>query len=293
MSVRAVITTRSGDGGVQAECEGFEERLALDSAVRVTSSSAWSITTSTRASAGTEPPARRRRRYSGMPPGVRNSSGHSSASRATSSRLAAWRGRARARRAARPTASRARRPPSPAPGGGRPPGQPAPARTCRCPTDQAPGRRGLAGPGSAGRPSGEAGRPDPRGRRTPARRTRRRRAGRGTVTGWIPPRRPLQAQSDEAGTDRVGGEIGRRQIHTLDVGDQFVRLHAVEETRQNRLSHPAGQRQLRAAPRGFVGRRRTNEDQGVTAVKVREQLLTPCDAGQGPSVGETSRKTES
>ena len=84
MSVRAVMTTRSGEGEAQLVARAFMNEFRSASGVTVTSSSAWSMTTSSRLSALTLPPALIRRTYSLIPPGVRINSWHSSTSMSAS-----------------------------------------------------------------------------------------------------------------------------------------------------------------------------------------------------------------
>ena len=58
MSVRAVITTRSGDGAVQLVVSASRKACRSAAGVIVTSSSAWSTTTSTLVSAEPRPASR-------------------------------------------------------------------------------------------------------------------------------------------------------------------------------------------------------------------------------------------
>ncbi len=89
MSVRAVITTRSGDGAAQLVVRASRNAVRSASPVIVTSSSAWSTTTSTLVSAEAPPDSRSSRTYSAIPPGVRSSAAQRSASRSAPARLAA------------------------------------------------------------------------------------------------------------------------------------------------------------------------------------------------------------
>ena len=88
----------------------------------------------------------------------------------------------------------------------------------------------------------------------------------------------VSGDADPLWVDGVG-----RDLQPLQVRGERVRVAAVDQQREDRLAQPAGQRQLGVAPLAGVRRRRGDEDDRVTGVEVREQLVAPGLPGDQPA----------
>jgi hypothetical protein len=97
--------------------------------------------------------------------------------------------------------------------------------------------------------------------------------------GRVPARLLVEAEGHQRRAQPVEVDVLGGDLHALQVRGQRVRWSAVDEEGEDRLAQPAGQRQLGVAPLALDRLGGRDEDDGVAAVEVGEELVAPGLAG--------------